>query len=275
MQPLPVVLQAAILGVLQGLSEFLPVSSSAHLVLLPKLLGWPYLGKAFDVALHFGTLLALMTALRPQIERLAQATAGLLRPLNPSLEPERRLALRIVLGSVPVAFLGFVLEDFVEHHCQGVITVSFTLLLGAAGLFWAEIVPHRSLKELHQLTLKDAWLIGLAQALAIVPGVSRSGATMSAALALGVERAEAARFSFLLSLPVVAGASLYKALKLGWGTIPSELILPMIVGVACSSLSGYVCLRAFLRYLRRASLKPFAAYRVGLALVLLTLWLRS
>ena len=162
-----------------------------------------------------------------------------------------------------------------ENYCQGVLTVSMMLLLGAVGLYWAETASRERLKELHQLTLKEAWLIGVAQALAIVPGVSRSGATMSAALALGIERAEAARFSFLLSLPVVAGASLYKALKLGWGTIPGELLLPMAVGVACSALSGYVCLRAFLLYLRRSSLKPFAVYRVGLAMVLLALWLRS
>lgn len=275
MTQLPVVLQAAILGVLQGLSEFLPVSSSAHLVLLPQLLGWPYLGKAFDVALHFGTLLSLVTAFWPQIERLLQACTRLSGPLEPGLEPERRLALRIILGSVPVAVLGFVAEDVVEHYCQGVPMVCLMLFLGALGLQRAEKIPHQQLRELHQLTLQDAWLIGLAQAVAIVPGVSRSGATMSAALALGIERAEAARFSFLLSLPVVAGASLYKAIKLGWGHLPGELIIPVIVGVVCSSLSGYVCLQAFLRYLRRSSLKPFAAYRVALALVLIALWLRS
>lgn len=267
--------QAAVLGVLQGLSEFLPVSSSAHLVILPQLLGWPYLGKAFDVALHFGTLLALATAFENELKVLRRGALGLLGKEPETRPEERRLAKLIVIGSLPVAILGFLLESVVEEHLGGLLTVACSLILGGLLLYRVE---HRSgllCRELHQLTERDAFLIGLAQAVALIPGISRSGATITAALALRLHRAEAARFSFLLSFPVVGGATVFKALKLGWPPGTGELLLPVLVGVACAWGSGYLCLRSFLRYLQSSSFTPFALYRIALGVFLLAVVFRG
>lgn len=274
LQQLSAVAQAAILGVLQGLSEFLPISSSAHLVILPQLMGWPYLGKAFDVALHFGTLLALLMALRSEVDSLLRG-AGALFPGTPQALPhEIQLARLVALGSIPVAVLGLLFESAIEAHLGGLSTVACSLILGGIFLFWVEQDRKEQGRELHQLTVRDALLIGAAQALALIPGISRSGATVTAALALKLHRAEAAKFSFLLSLPVVAGATLHKSFKLGWPPGSSELLLPVVVGVACAWVSGYLCLKSFLSYLQRASFAPFAAYRIILGSILLLFFAR-
>lgn len=269
------VAQAAVLGVLQGLSEFLPVSSSAHLVILPQLLGWPYLGKAFDVALHFGTLLALVSTFERELQAVYRGTLGSMG-LEPEASPEdRRLAQLIAIGSIPVAVLGFLLESVVEEHLGGLLTVACALILGGVLLYR---VDRRSValdREVHQLTARDAVLIGLAQALALIPGISRSGATITTALALRLHRAEAARFSFLLSFPVIAGATIFKALKLGWPGGGTEMLMPVLVGIACAWGSGYLCLRGFLRYLQSASYTPFALYRVGLGIFLIAVVMKA
>ncbi len=247
--------QAALLGVIQGLTEFLPVSSSAHLRLVPELAGWPYLGKGFDVALHGGTLLALMAYFRAELLRLLQA-------LLPGREPDvvaRRLLARLALASVPVATVGYLLEKFLESHFQSSLSIAFWLALVGVLMLLAERGPERA----GPVGLGQALAVGCAQVLALFPGASRSGTTLAAARWLGLERREAARFCFLMGFPVILGATVYKLLKLEGG--PPELLL---TGMACAALSGLVAIHLCLRVLPRWGLAPFALYRIALAVLL-------
>lgn len=269
MSDLPLWFQAVLLGLVQGLTEFLPVSSSAHLVLLPALGGGQYFGKSFDVALHGGTLVALVSAMPGEVAAFGRALAGLGRGRLGREDPQQRLALLAMAGALPAALAGFALERRAEELFHGIPVLAGALV--AFGLLMAMVDARagRSL-ELARFGLREALLMGLAQALALVPGVSRSGATLTAARALGVSRPDAARLSFMFAFPVLGGATLVKALR-GFELPSPDLAGPLLAGVAAAALSGTWGLGLLRRHLEGGSLAPFAWYRVLLGLALL-LW---
>jgi undecaprenyl-diphosphatase len=253
------------LALLQGLTEFLPISSSAHLILMPRLLGWQDQGLAFDVAVHVGTLAAVVIYFRHDINRLL--LAWLQSCVRRQLTDDARLAWFVLLGTLPVALAGLLLHDFIETWLRSPLvialaTIGFGLLLGVAD--WRG----RQQRSESGLRLSDVVWIGLAQALALIPGTSRSGITMTAGLALGLTRSAAARFSFLLSVPVIIMAGGYETLKLlqqagpvAWGDL--------VLGTGVAAASAYLCIHLFLRLIERVGMLPFVIYRVLLGVLLL------
>jgi undecaprenyl-diphosphatase len=261
--------QAVLLALVQGLTEFLPISSSAHLVIPPLLLGWPDQGLAFDVAVHVGTLLAVLLFYRRD---LGQMLAAWLRSLSggPATE-DSRLVWYLVLATIPAGLVGLVGGDYIEGNLRtlpviATTTLVFGLLLGLAQRVGASPGSGRP------LNLGLAMAIGIAQALAPVPGVSRSGVTITAGLILGMDRQGAARFSFLLSIPIIASAGALKLRDLAADAVAVEWG-HLILGVVVSAVTAYLCIATFLRLLDRVGLMPFVYYRVALAILLYAIWL--
>lgn len=259
---------AAVLGALQGFAEVLPISSSAHLILVPWLLKWPESGLTFDVALHLGTFLALALYFWRDIIELAASFFEALASRSLST-PARRLPFLIIAATVPAAVVGKLFEHSIEARFRsnplliaGFLIV-FGLLLGMADLLG------RKRRSMGEMAAPNAMLVGLFQCLALLPGVSRSGITITAALMLGFSREAAARFSFLLSLPIVAGAALLKCLHLFKQGIPAGEGLPMLIGIIVSAVTGYISVAFLLRLVQRRSLGIFVWYRLaaGLAVV--------
>jgi undecaprenyl-diphosphatase len=259
--------------VVQGLTEFAPVSSSGHLILVPWLLGWagfvrdPELAKAFDVALHVGTLAGGLAYFARDVGRYARAwfRSVVRRSLE---EPDERLAWLLVVATAPGLVAGAAAEGPIERHLG--LPWLVAVMLGAFGVLLL-VVDRRSpsSRGLHDLRLRDAVVVGLAQAVALQPGVSRSGITITAARALGVDRASAARFSFLLSLPIVAGAGLVEGLDLVRTGLPPGASGPFLWGTVASAVSGFLVIWGLLAYLRRRAFTPFVLYRVGLSVAVL------
>lgn len=261
--------RAAVLGVVQGLTEFLPVSSSGHLILVPALFDWPDQGLSFDVGLHLGTLLALLVYFWH--EWLAMARHGLadLRDhrLNfVSHSPESRLLWLIALGSVPAAIVGLLFNSWIEDNVRQPWLVAVMLALVATLMLLADRAT-RERRVLAGLRVPDAILIGVGQACALIPGVSRSGATITTALFRDFRRDDAARFAFLLGTPAFVGAALLKAKDLA--SESSHQYGELFVGLLCSAIVGFAVIHLLLRYLRTRSLVPFVAYRYGAAAVTL------
>ncbi|WP_305857311.1 undecaprenyl-diphosphate phosphatase [Balneatrix alpica] len=259
-------LQIISLAVIQGLTEFLPISSSAHLILPSQLLGWPDQGLAFDVAVHVGTLSAIVWYFRWEIIELAQAW---LRSCMGQQSQQGWLAWGVALGTVPAVIAGLLLDDLIEQHLRSILVIAATTIFFGLLLQWGDMRSSRS-RTLTQLGLKDALLIGLAQAIALIPGTSRSGITMTAAQFLGFERQAAARFSFLLSIPLISAAGAYKALELLQSTT-SVYWSELLAGIILSALSAYICIRLFLGWLDRIGMLPFVIYRLVLGVVLLVI----
>ena len=260
-------LQAFVLGLVQGLGEFLPISSSGHLIVTPWLFGWDDHGLAFDVALHLGTLGAVASAFAKDWWRLGTAGLRGLRRGRPFSDPESRLLWLLALASVPGALAGLLLDRWAETSFRSPGLVGLTMALVGAVLFLADrraasgpAGPEAPL----QVSTRDALLVGLAQALAIVPGVSRSGATISMGLFLGQRREQAARFSFLLALPITLGAAAFKVPRLFRETTD---ILPVVVGMATAAVFGFLAIRVLLAYVRTRDFRPFVLYRFAFALV--------
>lgn len=259
---------AAILGALQGFAEVLPISSSAHLILVPWLMKWPESGLTFDVALHLGTFIALSLYFwRDIIELVASFCEALTcRSLS---SPSRRLPFLIIGATVPAGIIGKLFEHTIEDKFRSNplliagFLIAFGLVLGLADLLG------RKRRSMGDMSAPSAMMIGLFQCLALVPGVSRSGITITAALMLGFTRESAARFSFLLSLPVVAGAALLKSAHLVRHGIPAGEGLPMLVGIIVSTITGYISVAFLLRLVQRQSLGIFVWYRVlaGMAVI--------
>jgi undecaprenyl-diphosphatase len=276
--------QAFVLGLLQGATEFIPVSSSGHLTLAPWLLDWefdPLLKNAFDVMTHWGTLVAIAAVFWRDLWGLARgwlwtvtrgphSLGGLLTRLQD--DSSGRLAWLILVGSVPAAVLGLALEDFFEMLFGTPPLVSVLLLVTAVLLAISEWKGGQG-RELEQLTWLDALLIGLGQAAAIAPGISRSGATMASGLMRGVRREAAARFSFLLGTPVILGAGLWQLKDLFASSEWLVHLPPLLTGFVVSAVVGYACIRFLLGYLRRGRLYPFAVYcaLVGTACLVISL----
>jgi undecaprenyl-diphosphatase len=266
------ILQAIVLGLIQGLGEFLPISSSGHLILLPKIFHWPDQGLSFDVALHFGTLFALLAYFHEDWKRIISSSYLVRQSSRIFIDRKREffvwkelkkdLLFMIALATVPGVIAGLFMEDYVEQYFRNPILVAFTLFGGAMLLFLADKIGKRTLAETESLRLKEVLLIGFAQAIAIVPGISRSGITITAALLLGANRALSARFSFLLATPIILGAGLKELPKLmasGWD-------INLITGVLTATISGYLAIKYMLKYLEKRSYNIFVIYRMILAL---------
>ena len=251
--------EAIFLGLLQGATEFLPVSSSGHLVLAEYFMDIPQGSLAFDVTLHLGTLLAVLLFFRREWLDMARAC---LCP-DPELANMRRLAVMVAVGTVPGALLGFLLEDLAQGLLRNPWIVVGTLSSVALLMAGAERLA-RHLRDLEKAGLRDGLLIGCSQALALIPGVSRSGITMTTGLFLGLTRTGAARFSFLLSAPIIAGAGLYEGIKLfKTGGLPNQPFF--FWGFAASAGCGYLVISFLMRYLERHTFYPFVVYRLALA----------
>jgi undecaprenyl-diphosphatase len=255
------IIHAALLGALQGFAEVLPISSSAHLILVPWLLKWPESGLTFDVALHLGTFLALALYFRRDIIEMAVSAVDAVanRSLN---TPARRLPFLIIAATVPAAVVGKLFEHYVEAMFRsnplliaGAL-IAFGIMLGIAD------IAGRKRLTLDEVKPASALMIGLFQCLALIPGVSRSGITITAGLMLGFTRESAARFSFLLSLPIVSGAALLKSMHLIKHGIPSGEGVPMLVGIIISAITGYVSVAFLLKFVQKRSISPFVWYRV-------------
>ena len=263
--------QAGVLGLLQGLTEFLPISSSAHLILLPVLVGWPDQGLSFDVAVHVGTLAAVLAYFRRDLLRMAGSCARALRTRAP--DADARLAALVVVGTLPVVLAGLLVQAAGTHDASGVAapfrgatviastTVAFALLL-----WWADRRGRRDRDEA-ALDWRAALFIGAAQVLALIPGTSRAGITITAALALGFERRAAARFSFLLSIPVIAAAGLSQAAA-AVSAAENPDWAALALGGAVSALSAWLTIHFFLKLLERIGMLPFVLYRLALGALL-------
>lgn len=251
-------IQAMILGLVQGATEFVPVSSSGHLVLVPWLLRWPEPGLAFDTIVHWGTLVAIAAVFWRDFWWLAVAWLRSLRSRSLE-EAEARIAWWIILGTVPGVILGLTLNDPVERLFSAPQVVAILLLITAAILTLSERLGRRN-RDLDEMTWVDALLIGVGQAVAIMPGISRSGATIASGLLRGLKRETAARFSFLLSTPIILGAGLPQLLKLTQAGDLATQLPALILGFVAAAVSGYLCIRFLLSYLQRHRLYVFAAY---------------
>jgi undecaprenyl-diphosphatase len=258
-------IQALVLALVQGLTEILPVSSSGHLVLVPHFLGWPDQGLAYDVALHVGTLFAVIAYFRREVGGMVVSWTGSLagRPLD----ADARLAWRLILATVPAAIVGLVFNDWIETHLRSPQVITFTLIGYGLLLGWADRrAPARRSET--ETTWRDALIIGCAQALALVPGTSRSGITITAARLLGLTRTGAARFSFLMSIPVIALAGGYKFLQLALGDEAVEWGL-ILTGMAVAFASTLASIHILLLLVQRISFMPFVIYRLLLGAVLI------
>ena len=270
---------AVVMGVVQGLTEFLPVSSSGHLILVPFLLGGvlpgmrdPFITSLeFSVILHLGTLAALLIYFARDWVRLVPAFFGALRARSLDSDPDRRLAVLLAIATVPALVIGYLLHDL-EDRLREPGLVATMLAVGAAILWLAERSGSRRLLAL-DLTFPKTLLIGLAQSLALVPGISRSGISISAGLFAGLQRDEAARFSFLMATPITAAAAAYEVLQVVRGEGVALETLPLAAGLATSFAFGLAAIAVLLRLLRTRSTDVFVAYRVVLAAIVLVVWL--
>jgi undecaprenyl-diphosphatase len=264
------ILHAIILGITQGLSEYLPISSSGHLVLVPWLFGWDdfagndSLEKTFDVALHLGTLVGAVAYFRHDIVRLSRA--AFTRPRS----SDGRLGWLVLLSAVPAAITGALLADTIERNTDRIWMIGVMMILGALLLALAD--GTRGKRTIDEVSLSDALIIGTAQALALQPGVSRSGVTITAGRFVGLSRDGAARFAFLMSLPVTSGALLFKWIDVqGEGGIPPGFGPPFVWGIIASGVTGYVAVWGTLKIIRTHSFLPFVVYRIVLGVLVLGL----
>ena len=262
-------LQAVILAAVQGLTEFLPVSSSAHLILVPKLLGWPDQGLAFDVAVHVGTLLAVLLYLKGLIVKMTRQWVAGWRSLT--WQAEGLLAWWVVLATIPVGLVGLVAGDWIELNLRSALVIAAATFVFAIVLGWADTRANANHGQLTTLTLKRAIWVGMAQTLALIPGTSRSGVTMTAMLALGYSRVASAQFSFLLAVPAIALPGLLKSHELM--SSPAQVQWQvLLVGVAVSALIALLCMRVFMRFVEQVGMRPFVYYRIVLAGVIVLLF---
>jgi undecaprenyl-diphosphatase len=268
-------LQAAILGLVQGITEFLPISSSGHLILVPWLFGWHLnmsvdLEKTFDVALHFGTFVAVVVLMRRDIWQLLKAFFGSMRRRRIASQDEKLVWLLLV-STIPAGIVGVAFESFIEDRLGTPLLIAI-LLIAFGGVMWIVDSRFALRRDISFLRWPHALFVGIAQALALAPGVSRSGVTLTALRGLKLERESAVRYSFLLTVPIIGGSALYKGLKVfTHGGLPSGTALPFLVGTMTAMVSGFVAAWFLLRYVRRHSLAPFVWYRfaLGVAVVIL------
>ena len=268
------ILHAIVLGLVQGLSEFLPISSSGHLLLVPWLFGWndfddESVKKTFDVALHLGTFVAVLGYFRHDVIAYVREGTKLVFSRQKPTTVEGRLAWFFVLATIPAAAIGALFEDVIDDALGTPLIIAISLILFGVLLGWADRIAGK--RELEEFEAPDALKVGLAQALALNPGTSRSGITITAARAVGFNRDAAARISFVMSLPVIAGAVLFKTYGVITDGIDSDLYIPMAVGIVTSGASGLVAVWGTLRLIRTRSFMPFVVYRIAAGILVLAL----
>ncbi len=262
------ILQIIVLALVQGLTEFLPISSSAHLILVPYLTDWPDQGLAFDVAVHVGTLTAVVIYFRKEISKMFFAWLASLKGRH---SEDSRLAWGVLIGTIPVGLAGLLFKDVISDHLRTPLVIAATTIIFGFLLWYADWSGKRSRDE-HSMSWKDIIIIGCAQAIALIPGTSRSGITITAGLMLGLTAPAAARFSFLLSIPVIVLAGGVETLDyLKVASIND--INDLIIGALISAVSAYLCIHYFLMLLERIGMTPFVIYRLLLGIVLLSFYL--
>jgi undecaprenyl-diphosphatase len=263
-------LHAIVLGIVQGLTEFLPISSTAHLRIVPAFLGWGDPGTAFTAVVQLGTMAAVLLFFREELLRIARATIASLqdRTLWHTDVREAREGWYIVLGTIPIAVLGVLLKHKIEHEFRSLELIGTALIVMGLVMLVCDATSRRE-RDLDDLTMRDGWIVGFAQAAALIPGVSRSGATISAGLALGFDRISAARYSFLLSVPAVVLSGLYELKDVGSGGGYGPF--PTIVATIVAFVVGYWSIAFLLRYLTSHTLKPFIVYRLVVGSLVLIL----
>src|SRR5690554_324644 len=260
--------EAIILALIQGLTEFLPISSSAHLILPSQLLGWTDQGLAFDVAVHVGTLLAVMLYFRQEI---GQLIVGWLGSFKGQHNAHSRLARLIIWGTFPAALAGLLLSGLIEDYARSALVIAITTIIFGLLLWYADARASQQ-QTIEKLTLRQVLIIGVAQALALIPGTSRSGITMTAGMMLGLTKTDAARFSFLLSIPIILMAGGYQGLKLVQQA-ESVAWLPVLIGVITSFVAAYVCIHVFLQVISKMGMLPFVIYRLALGTLLFVMFI--
>ena len=263
--------QAIILGIVQGVSEFLPISSSGHLLLVPWLAGWeeldPSVKKSFDVALHMGTLVAVVayfwSDLVVYVREGVKVVFSRQRPVN----TQGRLAWLFVLATIPAALVGALFESTIDRRLGTPVIIGVSLILFGLVMAWAD--RRMGNRKIESFSARDALIVGAAQALALNPGTSRSGITMTAGRAIGFDRDVAVRISFLMSIPVIAGAGVFKLAGLVGDGIPEGLLVPMIVGTITAGMAGWLAVWGTLKIVRLYTFMPFVVYRVVLGVIVL------
>ena len=267
------IIQIIVLALVQGLTEFLPISSSAHLILVPLLTEWKDQGLAFDVAVHVGTLMAVVLYFRKQLAEMAVDWFGSLPLISGKARQtdNSRLAWAVLFGTIPVGLCGLLFNDFIKEALRGALVIAATQFIFAGLLWWADSKGRRDRNE-YSIRWKDVLIIGVAQAIALIPGTSRSGITITAALMMGLTRDAAARFSFLLSIPVIVlagGLETLHYLSVAKGSDFGSLI----AGAIISGVSAFVCIHYFLKLLDKIGMMPFVIYRFLLGVVLVVMFI--
>jgi len=268
------ILHAVVLGLVQGLSEFLPISSSGHLLLVPWLFDWHDFDsesteKAFDVALHLGTLIAVIAYFRHDLARYVREGVKVFSRRGRPLSTDGRIAWLLLLSTVPAALVGALFESWIDEQLGTPLMIALSLIGFGLLLAWADRTA--GIRRIDGYHIRDAFTVGAAQALALNPGTSRSGITITAARFLGFNRDAAARISFLMMIPVTGGAVAYKFLGLARDGVPDGLLVPMIVGIVTSGIAGWVAVWGTLTLVRTHSFTPFVIYRVGLGIAVLVI----
>lgn len=259
--------QISFLAFLQGLTEFLPVSSSAHILLPKELLGWPDQGLVFDVAVHIGSLLAVLTYFRTDLRVLFAAWRRSLS--GGGMTTDARLAWFVVIGTIPAGLAGLVFSDLIEQYARSMVLIAFTSIFFGVLLWWSDRLKIER-ADLDTLDLRTSLIVGFAQVLALIPGTSRSGVTMTAALFCGLDRKAAARFSFLLAIPIIAASGLLKGGELLQGGAQAQWGV-LVYAIGLSALVSFSCIHYFLKLIERVGFMPFVVYRVLMGLALLAI----
>ncbi|MGS0495749.1 undecaprenyl-diphosphate phosphatase [Pseudoalteromonas mariniglutinosa] len=252
------IIEIIVLALIQGLTEFLPISSSAHLILPSQILGWQDQGLAFDVAVHVGTLIAVVIYFRKEVVEILGAWFKSFGAQGAT--DDSKLGWWIILGTVPAAVLGLVFKDLIELYLRSAWVIAITTILFGLLLWYAD-VKGKQTKTIYQLNWKSALMIGMAQAMAMIPGTSRSGITMTAGLMLGMNKQSAARFSFLLAIPVISMMGLYYTIELALGDHIVDWTT-LVLGAGLSFISAYACIFFFLKIIERMGMMPFVIYRL-------------
>jgi undecaprenyl-diphosphatase len=260
-------IEAAVLGIVQGVTEFIPVSSTAHLRIVPALLGWPDPGSAFTAVIQLGTLAAVVAFFASDLAGMARGSVAAIADPARRSDPRARLVAYLIVGTVPLVVAGVLFKDAIRGALRALPVIATALVAVAVALAIVErLARHRRVFD--DMTWRDVAVIGCAQALALVPGVSRSGITILAAMAIGLRRDAAARFSFLLSIPAVAGAAIFEMKHLLHSDVGA---LPLAIGLLTSALTGYASIAWLLRFLRTRTMFPFVVYRIALGAVIFAL----
>ncbi|MBB1398659.1 undecaprenyl-diphosphate phosphatase [Pseudoalteromonas sp. SG44-8] len=259
------IIEIIVLALIQGLTEFLPISSSAHLILPSQILGWQDQGLAFDVAVHVGTLIAVVIYFRKEVVEILAAWFKSFGAQGAT--DDSKLGWWIILGTIPAAVLGLIFKDLIELYLRSAWVIAITTILFGLLLWYAD-VKGKQTKTIYQLTWKSALMIGMAQAMAMIPGTSRSGITMTAGLILGMNKQSAARFSFLLAIPVISMMGLYYTIELALGDHVVDWTT-LILGAGLSFISAYACIFLFLKIIERMGMMPFVIYRLLLGVGLI------